>query len=90
MEIVVMKLNQSPNILKYYESFIYMDVIFMAVDFMDAGNLATIISKDKARLTTNIVSFLCEQILLGLFFIHRNNQMHRDLKSDNILLSLDG
>jgi len=60
MEIVVMKLNQSPNILKYYESFIYMDVIFMAVDFMDGGNLATIISKDKARLTTNIVSFLCE------------------------------
>ena len=37
-----------------------------------------------------VIAYVCKEILLGLEFIHKNNQIHRDLKSDNILLNKNG
>ena len=36
------------------------------------------------------IAFVCKQMLLGLAFIHRQHRLHRDIKSDNILVDFNG
>ncbi|KAL4432339.1 hypothetical protein ABPG74_011098 [Tetrahymena malaccensis] len=90
MEILLMNESKNNNIVQYYKSYIYMDVIFMAIEYMNAGSLTELIYSNFTFLSEQIASYICEQILFGLFFIHRTNQIHRDLKSDNILLNQKG
>ena len=37
-----------------------------------------------------IMGYICREILQGLSWLHRNNRVHRDIKSDNILISENG
>lgn len=62
----------------------------MVLDFMPGGNLAQFIFNNYQFFTESMVSYMCSQILSGLEHIHSHNQIHRDLKSDNILLDESG
>ena len=44
---------------------------------------------EKSRIEGNI-AFVSLQVIQGLGFLHGHNHMHRDIKSDNILVDLDG
>jgi serine/threonine protein kinase len=37
-----------------------------------------------------VIAFLLSQVLKGLDIMHRKNRIHRDIKSDNIMLSRSG
>jgi len=37
-----------------------------------------------------LISVILREILKGLQFLHERNYIHRDLKSDNILTTLEG
>ena len=37
-----------------------------------------------------MIAYIVKQILKGLKTIHKKSQIHRDIKSDNILLSMEG
>lgn len=87
LEIALMKMTQHDNIVRYYESFVYMECLFMVIEYMDAGALTEMIYQYFQNFQESIISYVCREILLGLDYVHKLNKIHRDLKSDNILLN---
>jgi p21-activated kinase 2 len=57
---------------------------------MDGGCLTDIVYGYTKKIPENICAFIMKEILHGLDFIHDNKQIHRDLKSDNILVDKHG
>ena len=62
----------------------------MFVEFMNGGALTDFIYHYMKRIPEQVIAYITREILLGLQALHDKRQLHRDLKSDNILLSLNG
>lgn len=88
-EIALMKLCECENIVKHKETYFYDNSIFMLVDYMDWGSLTAVI-QDSRQLPVSIMAYIIREILKGLLHLHSKKQIHRDLKSDNILVNLKG
>jgi len=85
-----MTLCQSWNIIKYYFSYYYEKTLFMFIEYMDHGSLNHFIGHFGRSIPENIIAYIVREILKGLNSIHKRRQVHRDLKSDNILINRSG
>eukprot|EP01091_Cochliopodium_minus_P011622 TRINITY_DN3341_c0_g1_i2.p1 TRINITY_DN3341_c0_g1~~TRINITY_DN3341_c0_g1_i2.p1 ORF type:complete len:533 (+),score=142.31 TRINITY_DN3341_c0_g1_i2:681-2279(+) len=63
--------------------------INLILEYVDSGSLASIISK-YGVLSETLAGIYTEQVLLGLEYLHENKVVHRDLKGNNILITMDG
>ena len=61
----------------------------MFIEYMNFGPLTKLIRSNQ-KLSEDLIAYIIKQILLGLKVIHKKSQIHRDLKSDNILLNKKG
>jgi serine/threonine protein kinase len=41
------------------------------------------------RIPDSLIAYICREALRGLEFLHLQHRIHRDIKSDNFLLSLN-
>lgn len=80
------------NLLNTYTTCISGQKIYIIFPVMNAGSLNHIISykypfgiKDICAIAT-----ILKECIKGLKILHKNSLFHRDIKSGNILLSLDG
>mmetsp|Transcript_58370 Transcript_58370/g.67404 ORF Transcript_58370/g.67404 Transcript_58370/m.67404 type:complete len:385 (+) Transcript_58370:398-1552(+) len=63
------------------------------LEFCSGGTLSTIRKRFDAtngRLSIPLIRSYTKQILEGLLYLHRKGVMHRDIKSDNVLISATG
>ena len=80
------KCSTHDTVLKIYDSFDYKNRIWIFMELMDCS-LLDILNKYNERYTENVVKYILWQILRGLDFLHENHIIHRDIKSDNILVN---
>lgn len=91
-EIGIMKTSSHPNIVKYFDSYLVGEQIWVVMEFMGAGCLTEVLEQfeNGVRMTEAQIATTCRDTLRGLAYIHSLHRIHRDIKSDNILLNTDG
>lgn len=91
-EIMFMKMSQHKNIIGYIESYIVNNVLWCVMEYMEAGDLTELIRTSRKIMSERHIAIILREILEGLNYLHTQPFpiMHRDIKSDNILLGKDG
>ncbi|KAH0561366.1 hypothetical protein KQX54_016357 [Cotesia glomerata] len=67
----------------------YLPTFYLVLEFCDY-DLAKLISNTKLTFRLSDIKTIMQQLLHGLFYIHSNNILHRDIKSANILITQNG
>lgn len=87
-EVVIMRDFVHPNIVKMFESYLVGEELWVMMEFLDGGSLTDIINKNK--MSEIQIATVCHACLNALAYLHSNGVIHRDIKSDSILLLRDG
>ena len=88
-EILVMKESQHHNIVNYLDSFLVRNNdLWVVMEFMEGGALTDVI--DNNTMEEDQIAAICLETCKGLEHLHSHNIIHRDIKSDNILLNNQG
>jgi len=90
-EISIMKNSRHPNVVEYMESYLVRDKLWVIMEYMDGGCLTEILDQfEHMQLSEGQIAYVCLCTLRALSFIHSFHRIHRDIKSDNLLLGTNG
>ena len=84
------KCKDNENLIKCYDAYDYKSRLWFFLEYMDAGSLTKIVEKRKGNISEAACAYILYQTLRGLYSLHRRNIVHRDIKSDNILINKNG
>ncbi|CAC9884658.1 unnamed protein product [Aureobasidium pullulans] len=87
-EILVMKDSKHKNIVNFMDSYLVKGDLWVVMEYMEGGSLTDVVTFNM--MSEPQIAAVCRETLHGLQFLHSKGVIHRDIKSDNILLSLEG
>ena len=87
-EILVMRASRHANIVNYIDSFLYKNELWVVMEYMEGGSLKDVIMLNL--MTEGQIAAVSRETAQGLHHLHKHGVIHRDIKSDNVSLSLTG
>ncbi|OMJ24771.1 Serine/threonine-protein kinase CLA4 [Smittium culicis] len=88
-EILVMKEHQHQNIVNYIDSYLVGNSdLWVVMEYMNGGALTDVI--DNNDMDQDEIATISLEVCKGLHHLHKKQIIHRDIKSDNVLLGEDG
>ncbi|KPI92529.1 Serine/threonine-protein kinase PAK 4 [Papilio xuthus] len=87
-EVVIMRDYPHANIVEMHASYLVGDELWVVMEYMAGGSLTDIVT--RSRMDPEQIATVCKQCLKALAFLHGQGVIHRDIKSDSILLTADG
>ncbi|OAF66682.1 hypothetical protein A3Q56_05605 [Intoshia linei] len=92
-EITIIRNFQHPNVLSMFASFLVGDKLLLETEYLSQGSLTDFITanmQNSNSVSEPHVAYVIKCCLQGLSYLHSCNVIHRDIKSDSILISHDG
>ncbi|KAI0938512.1 hypothetical protein AcV5_000179 [Taiwanofungus camphoratus] len=88
-EIAIMRTcSRHPNIVWYIESFLHLNKLWIVMEHMQGGTLSGLLVSNE--LSEGQSAAISREITRGLNHLHRHDIVHRNIKSENIWLSVNG
>ncbi|KAL2886396.1 Serine/threonine-protein kinase CLA4 [Ceratocystis lukuohia] len=90
-EILVMKDSRHENIVNFVDAFLRNNgaELWVVMEYMEGGPLTDVIDNNPV-ITEEQISTISLETCRGLHHLHSQNIIHRDIKSDNVLLDARG
>lgn len=86
-EVKVLSMLSHPNIIAYFDSFLEDKALMIAMEYAQGGTIFEYLQqRGDHLLNEEEIMHLFVQILLSLQHVHSRNILHRDLKTQNIML----
>ncbi|XP_068127141.1 serine/threonine-protein kinase SIK1 [Hyperolius riggenbachi] len=87
-EVQIMKRLRHPNVIRLYQVMETRDMIYIVTEYAKNGELFDYLT-ERGRLTEDEARLKFLQILTAVEYCHSQNVVHRDLKTENLLLGED-
>jgi hypothetical protein len=87
-EIAMMESCKHENIIEYVGAYSHNQDLWIVMEFMSGGKLTDLLL--NTHFSEPEIAAVCKYCLLALKYLHDNQRIHRDIKSDNVLLGADG
>ncbi|CAF3826776.1 unnamed protein product [Rotaria sp. Silwood1] len=87
-EILVMKNCRFRSIVNFLDCYLRPNELWIVMEYMNGGQLTQIV--EQTVLDEGQMAAVTKECLEALQFLHSKNIIHRDVKSDNVLVGFDG
>lgn len=88
-EIGLQSVSKHPNIVEYIDAYLFEEDVCIVMELMLGGSLTDVVDVKKPMPESHI-AYVCKKMLMALAFMHREYRLHRDIKSDNVLINFEG
>jgi serine/threonine protein kinase len=78
------------SILKCIDAYDFRERLWVFLEMMDVGALTTMLEERRGNFDEKICAYILRKTLEGINYLHSRGIVHRDIKSDNILINKQG
>ena len=89
-EVMILKDAKHSNIVESFDSYMVNDELWVIMEYLNGGSLTQYVTCDRIIITEEQITLICKSCLTALAYLHSRGIIHRDVKSDSILLARNG
>lgn len=84
----IMAAMHQENIVQFYSAYLVENTLWILMELMDGGSLTNVAQYCECQ--EPHIAYFAREVLKALDYMHKHNKIHRDIKTDNVLLKKTG
>jgi serine/threonine protein kinase len=85
-EMGLQSMSKHPNIVEFQEAYLYGNDVCIVMELVLGSSLTNCLGV-SVDFPEACIAYVCREVLKGLQLMHSQHRLHRDIKSDNVLVS---